>query len=252
MFVCNVSVPVYKYQPIKLKLKIIKQGNSLPPHAHAIISKGKKNSIHSFIHSLYTINNQQSTNQSTSFHFISLQYTWEIMISTYSRIGLTTLTKSSSSSSLTTTVRPLLLANFTRGIKTIPQPPGYIVGTVNDAYVPPPPHKLEGSLHWTSERIVAIGMLPLVLAPFITGGGVGGGGASTLIDSTMSALLLFHCHTGFQSCIIDYIPKRVYGSYHNYAMYLLTFGTGIAGYGIYQIETKEGGVSNIISKLWKA
>ena len=53
------------------------------------------------------------------------------MISTYSRIGLTTLTKSSSSS-LTTTVRPLLLANFTRGIKTIPQPPGYIVGTVND------------------------------------------------------------------------------------------------------------------------
>lgn len=169
------------------------------------------------------------------------------MISTYSRIGLTTLTKSSSSLT-TTTVRPLLLANFTRGIKTIPQPPAYIVGTVNDAYVPPPPHKLEGSLHWTSERIVAIGMLPLVLAPFITGGG----GASTLIDSTMSALLLFHCHTGFQSCIIDYIPKRVYGSYHNYAMYLLTFGTGIAGYGIYQIETKEGGVSNIISKLWKA
>lgn len=243
MFVCNVSVPVYKYQPIKLKLKIIKQRNSLPPHAHAIISKGKKK-FHSFIHSLYTINNQQSTNQSTSFHFNTLG---KIMISTYSRIGLTTLTKSSSSSSLTTTVRPLLLANFTRGIKTIPQPPGYIVGTVNDAYVPPPPHKLEGSLHWTSERIVAIGMLPLVLAPFITGGG-----ASTLIDSTMSALLLFHCHTGFQSCIIDYVPKRVYGSYHNYAMYLLTFGTGIAGYGIYQIETKEGGVSNIISKLWKA
>ena len=52
------------------------------------------------------------------------------MISTYSRIGLTTLTKSSSSLT-TTTVRPLLL-NFTRGIKTIPQPPGYIVGTVND------------------------------------------------------------------------------------------------------------------------
>lgn len=249
MFVCNVGVPVYKYQPIKLKLKIIKQGNSLPPHAHAIISKGKKK-FHSFIHFIQSTINNQLTNP---LHFISFHFNTlgKIMISTYSRIGLTTLTKSSSSLT-TTTVRPLLLANFTRGIKTIPQPPGYIVGTVNDAYVPPPPHKLEGSLHWTSERIVAIGMLPLVLAPFITGGGVGGGGASTLIDSTMSALLLFHCHTGFQSCIIDYIPKRVYGSYHNYAMYLLTFGTGIAGYGIYQIETKEGGVSNIISKLWKA
>lgn len=249
MFVCNVSVPVYKYQPIKLKLKIIEQRDSLPPHAHAIISKGKKK-FHSFIHFIQSTINNQLTNP---LHFISFHFNTlgKIMISTYSRIGLTTLTKSSSSLT-TTTVRPLLLANFTRGIKTIPQPPGYIVGTVNDAYVPPPPHKLEGSLHWTSERIVAIGMLPLVLAPFITGGGVGGGGASTLIDSTMSALLLFHCHTGFQSCIIDYIPKRVYGSYHNYAMYLLTFGTGIAGYGIYQIETKEGGVSNIISKLWKA
>ncbi|CAX44627.1 conserved hypothetical protein [Candida dubliniensis CD36] len=170
------------------------------------------------------------------------------MISAYSRIGLTTTLFKSSliSSSSNNIIRPLLLTNI-RGIKTIPQPPGYIVGTVNDAYVPPPPHKLEGSLHWTSERIVAIGMLPLVLSPFIAGGG-----ASTLLDSSMSALLLFHCYTGFQSCIIDYIPKRVYGSLHNYAMYLLTFGTGIAGYGIYQIETKEGGVSNIISKLWKA
>lgn len=73
MFVCNVSVPVYKYQPIKLKLKIIKQRNSLPPHTHAIISKGKKNSIHSF-----TLYNQQSTinNQLTNpLHFISFHFT---------------------------------------------------------------------------------------------------------------------------------------------------------------------------------
>ncbi|KAG7661307.1 SDH4 [[Candida] subhashii] len=154
------------------------------------------------------------------------------MLSVYSRIGL--------NASKPLLFRPALI----RGFKTIPQPPGFIVGTVNDAYVPPPPHKLEGSLHWTSERIVTIGMLPLVLSPLITGG-------STMIDSSMSALLLYHCFAGFQSCIIDYIPKRVYGVYHTYAMYLLTLGTGLAGYGVYQIETKEGGVSQIISKLWK-
>ncbi|RCK56516.1 Succinate dehydrogenase [ubiquinone] cytochrome b small subunit, mitochondrial [Candida viswanathii] len=159
-----------------------------------------------------------------------------------SRIGLSTLTKRSLSP---ITFRPLLAATSVRTIKTIPQPPGYIVGTVNDAYVPPPPHKAEGSLHWTSERVVSIGLLPLVLAPFITG-------ASTVIDSTMSALLLFHCFAGFQSCIIDYIPKRVYGGLHNAAIYLLTFGTGIAGYGVYQIEKNDGGVSNIISKIWAA
>ncbi|KAI5961718.1 SDH4 [Candida margitis] len=138
-------------------------------------------------------------------------------------------------------IKPSLI----RGIKTIPQPPGFIVGTVNDAYVGPKPHKLEGSYHWTLERLVSAGLVPLVLAPMLTG-------ASTFVDSTLSALLLYHCYAGFQSCIIDYIPKRVYGSWFNYAMYLLTFGTGVAGYGIYEIEKKEGGVSTIISKLWKA
>jgi len=155
------------------------------------------------------------------------------MLSFSTRVGLNT--------SRTALFRPALI----RGIKTIPQPPGHIVGTVNDAYIPPKPHKLEGSLHWTSERIVTIGMVPLVLAPFITG-------TSTVIDSSMSALLLYHCYAGFQACIIDYIPARVYGAYHSYAMYLLTFGTGVAAYGVYEIETKDGGFAGLLSKVWKA
>ncbi|EGW34971.1 uncharacterized protein SPAPADRAFT_58095 [Spathaspora passalidarum NRRL Y-27907] len=155
------------------------------------------------------------------------------MLSVYSRIGL--------NQSARLLIKPALI----RGIKTIPQPPGYIVGTVNDAYVPPPPSKSEGSLHWTAERIVAVGMVPLVLAPLTTG-------TTTLLDSAMSSLLLFHCFAGFQSCIIDYIPKRVYGAYHTYCMWLLMGGTAFAGYGIYEIEKKEGGISNVVSKLWKA
>lgn len=133
-----------------------------------------------------------------------------------------------------------------RGFKTIPQPPGDIVGTVNDAYVPPKANKSHGSLHWTSERAVAIGLLPLVAASFTLT-------TSVILDTSLSAFLLYHCYTGFQSCIIDYIPKRVYGTYHNFAMYLLTFGTGVAGYGIYELEQKEeGGLAGIISRLWKA
>lgn len=133
-----------------------------------------------------------------------------------------------------------------RGIKTIPQPPGHIVGTVNDAYVGPAPDKKHGSYHWTSERAVAIGLLPLIGSSFAST-------PSVILDTTLSAFILFHSYTGFQSCIIDYIPKRVYGAYHNYAMYLLTFGTGVAGYGIYSIEQKEeGGLSGIISRIWHA
>lgn len=156
-----------------------------------------------------------------------------------SRLGLRqqSLLKASTSN----LIKPSLI----RGIKTIPQPPGYVVGTVNDAYVPPKPHKLEGSYHWTAERLVSVALVPLTLAPLFTG-------ASTLLDSTLSSLLLYHCYAGFQSCIIDYIPKRVYGSFYNYAMYLLTFGTGIAGYGIYQMEKKDGGLIDVCASLWKA
>lgn len=127
----------------------------------------------------------------------------------------------------------------------IPQPPGNIVGTVNEAYVSPPPHKSHGSRHWTAERAVAIGLIPLTTVPFVTG-------VSTGFDAVMSSLLLYHCYTGFQSCIIDYIPLRIYGKYHNYAMYLLLFGTGVAGYGIYEIEKKEGGVTTILKKVFAA
>lgn len=130
-------------------------------------------------------------------------------------------------------------------IKTIPQPPGNIIGTVNDAYVPPPPSKLHGSLHWTFERIVTLGMTPLIVTPFITG--------TSPFDGALAALLLYHCFAGFQSCIIDYIPKRVYGSIHYAAMYLLTFGTFVAGYGIYKIENEEkDGVWGVLKKLWYA
>lgn len=153
-----------------------------------------------------------------------------------SRVGLT-----SGRTSAIANFRPLLV----RGIKTIPQPPGHIVGSVNDAYIPPKPSKAHGSYHWTSDRIVTIAMVPLALAPFLTGTG-------PLLDSVFGVGLLYHVHAGFQSCITDYIQKRVYGKLHDYAMYLLTFGTAVAGYGLYEIETKEGGLAEVVKKVWKA
>lgn len=129
--------------------------------------------------------------------------------------------------------------------KTIPQPPGHIIGTVNEAYVPPPPSKMQGSLHWTFERAVVLGMTPLIVAPLVTG--------TSPLDSAMAGLLLYHCYAGFQSCIIDYIPKRVYGSLHSLTMLVLTFGSFIAAYGIYRIENEEkDGVFGVLKKLWVA
>ena len=166
------------------------------------------------------------------------------MLSLRSRTATRTVAPAARLASLAIRRSPASLASF-RGFKTIPQPPGDIVGTVNDAYVPPPAHKAQGSLHWTTDRLVAVGLVPLLVTPILSG-------TSTLLDSTLAVLVLYHSYAGFQSCIIDYIPKRVYGAFHNYAMYLLTFGTGVAGYGVYQMEKKDGGLGGVVSGLWKA
>ncbi|KAI5958744.1 uncharacterized protein KGF55_005743 [Candida pseudojiufengensis] len=129
--------------------------------------------------------------------------------------------------------------------KLIEQPAGFIVETVNEAYKPPSPSAYEGSNHWTYERVVTIAMIPLVMTPFIAGV------EHPIVDATFSTLLLFHCHAGFKSCIIDYIPKRVYNAWYGLACKLLTFGTCVAIYGIYVMETTSNGLFDLIKRLWE-
>jgi len=124
------------------------------------------------------------------------------------------------------------------------QPPGYVVGTVNEATPQAEIDYFHGSYHWSYERLVAVSLVPLAVTPFV---------ASVdypVLDSILAATLLIHSHIGFTSCIIDYIPKRVYGIWHKFARYLLTFGTTVALYGIYEMETTDVGLSNLIKKIW--
>ncbi|EGW31152.1 uncharacterized protein SPAPADRAFT_63063 [Spathaspora passalidarum NRRL Y-27907] len=138
-----------------------------------------------------------------------------------------------------------LIPDFSK-FKKIEQPPGYIVGTVNDAYIPPPTKHIDGSYHWTYDRVVTIGMIPLMMTPFIAGI------EFPMVDSALSTLLLWHCHAGFKSCIIDYIPERVYGIWHKMATGLLTAGSCLGMYGIYVMETANNGLFELLSNIWHA
>lgn len=129
---------------------------------------------------------------------------------------------------------------------TIPQPPGGIIGGVNDPVAVPPASKTHGSLHWTAERLLVIGMVPLVMTPLV------GGSLSPVLDGTLGALILLHSHMGFESCIIDYIPKRVYGPWHKAAMGALYLGTATALYGIYELESNDIGLTHAVGKIWNA
>ncbi|KAK9469829.1 CybS-domain-containing protein [Lipomyces arxii] len=129
----------------------------------------------------------------------------------------------------------------------IAQPPGGIVGTVNDAVKVPPPDKVHGSYHWTFERLISIGLVPLVIAPFTTGTAL-----SPVLDAVFSTATLLHCYIGFQSCIIDYIPKREFGKVHDFCMWLLLGGSVVTGYGFYKLETEDVGLTGTIIKAWTA
>lgn len=134
-----------------------------------------------------------------------------------------------------------------RYLGTIPQPPGNIVGTVNDAVPVPPAHKTHGSYHWDFEKLVLLGIVPLSVAPSFTGGSL-----TPVLDATLGSLVLVHAQLGLESCIIDYIPKRVYGSIHNLAIYALYAGTIVGLVGLYEYETNDIGITETIKKVWNA
>lgn len=128
----------------------------------------------------------------------------------------------------------------------VPSPPGNIVGTVNDAYVPPEADYFHGAYHWSYERFVAASLVPLSVVPFA---------ASTphpVLDALLGVATLAHCHMGLTLCIIDYIPERHYHVWHRLARWVLTFGTVLGGYGVYVIETENDGLTQLCIDLWKA
>ncbi|KAF2401607.1 CybS-domain-containing protein [Trichodelitschia bisporula] len=133
------------------------------------------------------------------------------------------------------------------GAKAILTPlPETIQGTVNDPAPVPPPSPLHGSYHWTFERLLAVGLVPLTVAPFI------GGSLNPAMDAVLCAALVIHSHTGFTSCITDYIPTWRMPKIRKACDWLLKFATVIAGVGLYSFETNDIGLTAAIARVWKA
>lgn len=128
----------------------------------------------------------------------------------------------------------------------VPQPPGYITGTVNDAVNLPKSDRYHGSYHWGFERLVTIGITPFVVWPFVTGY------LPPVADATLGALLIAHCHMGLGCCITDYIPKRRFPKFNPACSYMLGGGSLVALYGLYKMETEDEGLVASAKKLWHA
>lgn len=146
-------------------------------------------------------------------------------------------------------IRQLSLKPDISKLKLIPSPPGGVRGGINDAFQPPEPNHFHGSYHWDYERITAASLLPLTTIPLYIS--LSGGVVPPLLDASLCVALILHVHYGLMSCIIDYIPRRKFGVWHDMARYLLYGGSAIALYGVYDLETSNNGLVDLIGRLWK-
>ncbi|KAL4951526.1 CybS-domain-containing protein [Aspergillus filifer] len=128
----------------------------------------------------------------------------------------------------------------------LPPLPQTIQGTMNDPAPIPTPHPSHGSYHWTFERLVAVGLVPLTIAPFAAGS------LSPVMDAVLCSLLVVHSHVGFQASIIDYFPSRRVPKTATLLNWLLRAFTLTTAVGLYELETNDVGLTETVKRVWKA
>ncbi|RDW73166.1 fumarate reductase respiratory complex transmembrane subunit [Coleophoma cylindrospora] len=128
----------------------------------------------------------------------------------------------------------------------LPALPQTIDGTANDAAKVPESHPSHGSYHWTFERLIAAGLVPLTVAPFAAGS------LNPMTDAILCGAVLIHSHIGFQALIIDYLPEWRVPKSRKLFMWGLNLATVVVGVGLYEFETNDVGVTEAIKKIWTA
>ncbi|TFK32045.1 CybS-domain-containing protein, partial [Crucibulum laeve] len=127
--------------------------------------------------------------------------------------------------------------------------PGIAVykGTVNDPTTFPPPSRVHVSYHWAFERLLSAGLVPLTVAAFVTS-------PSTypVLDGILGVSLVMHSHIGFDSWIVDYLHPRKFPVLGPTATWALRTATVATLVGVYQFNTNDIGLTELIAKVWTA
>ncbi|QDS70827.1 hypothetical protein FKW77_004995 [Venturia effusa] len=128
----------------------------------------------------------------------------------------------------------------------LPPLPQAVTGDVNTPARVPEPSPSHGSYHWTFERLISAGIVPLTMAPFI------GGSLNPLMDGIFCAALLAHSHIGWDAMITDYFPAWRVPKIRALLNWTLRIATVLVGVGLYEFETNDVGVTEAIKRIWKA
>ncbi|KAI0746887.1 mitochondrial inner membrane protein [Daedaleopsis nitida] len=144
-------------------------------------------------------------------------------------------------------LRPLAVQ--ARGVAESAYVPGGPIfrGTANDPTPFPTPSKSHGSYHWAFERILSAGLVPLTVASFVTSGT-----NYPILDGLLGVSLIMHSHIGFDAVLVDYLHPRkfpVLGRVCTWALRATTVGVLV---GVYQFNTNDIGLTELVAKVWHA
>ncbi|KAF9050817.1 SDHD, membrane anchor subunit of succinate dehydrogenase [Hymenopellis radicata] len=111
------------------------------------------------------------------------------------------------------------------------------------------PHtsKSHGSYHWAFERLLSAGLVPLTAATFVTSGT-----NYPILDGILGVSLIMHSHIGFDAVFTDYVHPRkfpVLGPTVSWGLRAATVGVLV---GVYQFNTNDIGLTELITKVWSA
>ncbi|KAF8346469.1 mitochondrial inner membrane protein [Amanita rubescens] len=135
-------------------------------------------------------------------------------------------------------------SDMSRGV--VPGGPIY-EGTVNDPTPFPPSSRAHGSYHWAFERLLSAGLVPMTIAAFATSGT-----QFPLLDGLLGVSLVIHTHIGFDTVLVDYVHKRKFPVLASIATWTLRTATVATLVGIYQFNTNDIGLTELIAKVWAA
>ncbi|KAJ7644386.1 CybS-domain-containing protein [Roridomyces roridus] len=120
-------------------------------------------------------------------------------------------------------------------------------GTVNDPTDFPTPSRMHGSHHWSFERLLSASLIPLTGAAFATSPSV-----HPVLDGLLGVSLIVHSHMGFDAMLVDYLHPRKFPVLGHVATWTLRSATVGVLVGVYQFNTNDIGLTELITKVWSA
>ncbi|CCK71364.1 Tim18p KNAG_0G03070 [Huiozyma naganishii CBS 8797] len=98
------------------------------------------------------------------------------------------------------------------------------------------------------QRIISYTLIPVTIIPFYTA--YAGIALYPTLDFAISSLFIAYCHYGFKSLILEYLPTAKFPRTHRFSTWGLYLASLLSMCGVYQLETENNGVFDLIARLW--